>query len=123
MIDLGLKNVISLPNSNHICIPTLNLNCNLIPICHPIRKLPEPSLHLRIPAPFGLNLARALCDLPSMVTEGCHQGVNLGWCLLVSRNFPSEAEGKRAGPEKGDGNVTLSSLSLGPKRYLLRVKF
>lgn len=123
MIDLGLKKVILLPNSNHICIPTLNLNCNLIPIRHPIRKLPEPSLHLRIPAPFGLNLARALCDFPSMVIEGCHQGGNLGWCFLVGRNCPWEAEGKRAGPEKGDGNVTLSSFSLGPKRYLLREKF
>lgn len=40
-----------------------------------------------------------------------------GW-----QELPREAEGKRAGLEKGDGNVTLSLLSVGPKRYLLRVE-
>lgn len=54
---LGLKKVISLPTSDHSLIPRLSLNYNLIPIPHPIRNLLASSLHLRIPALFGPNLA------------------------------------------------------------------
>lgn len=77
----------------------------------PTRNDWYPSLS-QSPSSLVANLAWSLCNLPLMVTGGCHQGGNQSWYFLVEQVLPWEVEGKRAVPE--DRGMTLSSLSLGP---------
>lgn len=94
---MGIKKVISLPNSTHTPISKLNLN------------LPEPSLHLRIPAPRGPNMGWALFGLPSMVSEGAtreESWAGASW-LAGAALRGRRGEGRS---RKGDGNVTLLTL-------------
>lgn len=91
--DLSHEKVISIPSTSRIPISKLSRNS----ITSNLERLVPFSLSQRPSS----NLAWSLCNLPLMVTGGCHQGGNQSWYFLVGRCCPGRGKGKGQSPKTG----------------------